>query len=148
MSSGSIFFYTFRTNKFVTDIEEALGQKVYVIDRYSKDFDQLKEAVKLSDASVVCGIGISRYYTRFEKFAFNRIGNHEIVKGGPERIKLSILQSNDIESDSRMTFGPCNYVAYRLSVETNSNQHFLHIRPQRLGDLRLLRSADFFLYNK
>ncbi len=135
---SQIFFYTFRTNRFIDEIEDVLGKEVYVIDKYSKDFAKFIEAIKLSGASKVCGIGISRYYTRFEEFTFNKIGKNKIVKDGPEKIKLSIPESKVFNNDARMTFGPCNYVVYRLGTETNLENYFLHIRPKDLSKLKTL----------
>lgn len=139
MSLANIFFYTFRTNKFIGEIEEALGREVYVIDRYSKDFEKFLEAVRGSGAEVICGIGISRYYTRFEEVAFNKIGKNEIVKSGPSIVKLNIPKSGNIKTDSKMTFGPCNYVAYRLSLDEGLKNYFLHIRPRDVAKLKTIK---------
>jgi chromosome condensin MukBEF complex kleisin-like MukF subunit len=132
------FFYTFRTNKFIDEIEDALGQEVYIIDKYSKDFAKLVEGIKLSGASNLCGIGISKYYTRFEEYTFNKIGKNKIVIDGLEKIKLSIPESKVFNTDTRMTFGPCNYVVYRLGTETDLENYFLHIMPKDLSKLKTL----------
>ncbi len=134
----NVFFYTFRTNRFVGDIEDVLGERVYVIDRYAKDFDMLMLAISKSGAEAVCGIGISRWYTRFEEMAFNKLGKNRIVKDGEEEVKLSIPKGFGIKSDSRMTFGPCNYVAYRISTESKLKNFFLHLKPDDIDLLREL----------
>lgn len=136
------FFYTFRTNKFIDEIEDALGQEVYIIDKYAKDFDKLVEAIKSSGADKVVGIGISKRYTRFETRAYNKLGKNEIVKGDPDRLSLNVLNDSYIKKDNRMTFGPCNYVAFRLKNELSADKkhYFLHIVAD---DIEKLQAVAF-----
>ncbi len=134
----SVFFYTFRTNKFTQDIESILGQEVYVIDRYAKDFDKLVDVIDLSGNESVCGIGISlKGRSRFEKKAFNKIGKNKISLSGPEEVILSTPRESLINWSSGMTFGPCNYVAYRLAIaKIKKSNYFIHIRPDSFEDLK------------
>lgn len=153
------FFYTFRTNRFVGELEEVLDRKVFVLDKYSKDFGKLLEAIKLSGAGSACGIGmIKRGESRFEEFAFNKIGRFKIDLDAPERIKLTpslvnllkfsrengklrstgSLRGSFVESGVGMTFGPCNYVAFRISLETGLKNSFLHLNPKDINKLKLL----------
>lgn len=134
---NKVFFYTFRTNKFVGEIERVLGQEVYIVDKYAKDFDKLVDAINASGAVKVVGIGISKRYTRFETTAYNKLGRHEIVKGGPDQLSLSTPTDSYIGQDNRMTFGPCNYVAYRLAVALAGKKHcFMHIKPDDIEKLQ------------
>lgn len=132
-----VFFYTFRTNRFIGEIEKAIGQEVYIVDKYVKGFDQLVESIRLSQATRVVGIGISKRYTRFETTAYNRLGRHEMLKGGPDKLGLNVPNDSSMEKDTKMTFGPCNYVAYRLSVTLTDNKHyFIHIKSDDIEKLQ------------
>lgn len=137
MSSGSVFFYTFRTNKFVGEIEGALGQKVYVIDKPAQDFEKLLYAIEQSGAELICGIGMSKRYTRFEEKTFNRVGKSKIDKDSPDEFELGLPKESAINTDSKMTFGPCNYVAFRLKVKFPDKKHyFLHLVAEDIGKLQ------------
>lgn len=134
---NNVFFYTFRTNKFVGEIERVLGQEIYIVDKYAKDFDDLVDAINFSGAVMVVGIGISKRYTRFETRAYNRLGRYEILKGGPDKLSLSVPKGSSMKKDTKMTFGPCNYVAYRLSVTLTDNKHyFIHIKSDDIEKLQ------------
>jgi hypothetical protein len=143
MSSPDTFFYTFRTNKFVEDIEAATMQKLYIIDKPAKDFDKLVETIKQSGKTSICGVAISKWMTRFEEESFNKSGNGKALKDcSVESTKLSLpvnLDQLGIRIEKRMTAGPCNYVAFRLAVQFPEMQsYFLHVRPKDINKLQAL----------
>jgi len=139
---SSTFFYTFRTNKFVTEIERVLGQKVYVIDRPAKDFAKLLSAIDESGADLVVGIGIVRAKSRWERFCYNQIGKNRISDDAPDRLSLENPSSKTpafagMTIDGKgMTFGFCNYVAFRIASETKLRNGFLHLRKEDINKLQ------------
>lgn len=136
MILSNTFFYTFRTNKHVVELEEVLGLKVYVIDKPAQDFEKLLSAIEQSGADSVCGIGMSKLYTRFEEKSFNRVGNSTIDQNSPGEFNLDVPTNSEVKTDSSMTFGPCNYVAFRLRGELKDKKnYFLHLCPEDMGKL-------------
>lgn len=137
MNSRKVFFYTFRTNKFVSEIEMALGQKIYVIDKPAQDFRRLLAEIERSGASSVCGIGMAKTYSRFEAKTFNRVGKNRIEQSAPNDFMLDIPDQAAIKTDSKMTFGPCNYVAFRLGSNFSDKKHyFLHLVAKDIAKLQ------------
>jgi len=134
---SEVFFYTFRTNKYVTELENVLGQEVHIIDKPAQDFGKLLSVIGASGADKVCGIGISKRHTRFEEKTFNRIGKNKIDRSSPEQLSLNVPADSAIKTDTRMTFGPCNYVAFRLKSELPDKKHyFVHLLAKDIGKLQ------------
>lgn len=138
----NIFFYTFRTNKFVSELEDVLDQKVYIVERPAKDFAKLKSAIEESGVESVVGIGMVKGSTRWESICYNRIGKSEINSGDPESLGLKCLSSKIpafagmTKVGKGMTFGFCNYVAYRISNEVKGVENsFLHLNPDDVHKL-------------
>lgn len=154
-----ICFYTFRTNKFVSELEGLFGEKIFVIEKPAKDFAKLKAAILESGAEQVVGVGMVKGESRWEKFCYNRIGKNVINSDSPERLSLarlvraipdgarkmgysgraginSSLNSSlyGISVGEGMSFGFCNYVAFRIKTELSSKlkSGFLHLNAKDL----------------
>jgi hypothetical protein len=137
---AKIFFYTFRTNKFVAELENSLNQKMYVADKPAKDFSKLKAEIEVSGARYVVGIGMTKGTSRFEEEAHNRFGANIIdIKNSSTKLKLSVPGGLGFDSGKGMTFGFCNYVAFRLSNELKGiDNSFIHLNPDDIRKVQTL----------
>ncbi len=149
---SKIFFYTFRTNRFVGELEVILGERIFVIEKPAQDFAKLKSAIERSGAELVVGIGMVKGESRWESSCYNRIGNNVINSDFPERLSLDCFRSKipaflfrhtgyagqaarmtedvvSIPVGEGMTFGFCNYVAFRVRAELDAKlkNGFLHL---------------------
>ena len=128
---SNTFFYTFRTNRFVDQIEEVLGQEVFVIEKPSKDFARLQSEIKKSGANHVVGLAIiEKGKSRFELETYNRIGVGRAVKS---------LEKTGIPSSKGMSYGFCNYVAFRLAASLPKlERSFIHLKKEDICKLSKL----------
>jgi hypothetical protein len=136
---AEVFFYTFRTNKLVTEIEETLGHKLYVIDKPAQDFNELFSAIESSGTEAIFGVGMSRGISRFESKAFNVYGKGLADKASDlKSIALSVpAQTSGIVVASGMTAGPCNYIAFKLAIHfPDKKNYFLHLKKEDIKKLQ------------
>jgi hypothetical protein len=141
---SNTFFYTFRTNRFVDQIEEVLGQEVFVIEKPSKDFARLQSEIKKSGANHVVGLAIiEKGKSRFELETYNRIGVGRAVKSSDlEKVSLNVrsgLEKTGIPSSKGMSYGFCNYVAFRLAASLPKlERSFIHLKKEDICKLSKL----------
>lgn len=138
-----VFYYSFRTNKFVSEIEKVTGQGVYIIDKPAQDFEQLVQAINSSVPDVIFGIGMNKRMSRFESEAFNKSGIGKVDKAS---YLISIGLDTPNRKDragfkvmSRMTAGPCNYIAFKLADRfPDKRSYFLHLKSDDIYKLQAL----------
>lgn len=134
--SSNTFFYTFRTNSLKKEMEEVLGQNIYVLDRPAKDFDGLLEAVKSSGAEYVLGIALTKGRSRFEEVAFNRIGKGRVEKDSDTKEVHLYVSHAGVRSGRGMTYGFCNYAAFKVAVNLDQKSGFLHLNAKDISRLK------------
>lgn len=128
------------------ELEDLFGEKIFVIEKPAQDFARLKAAIEKSGAEYVVGIGMVKSESRWEKLCYNRIGRNVINPEFAEKLSLASLGSKipafagmtegvaGIPTGEGMSFGFCNYVAFRIRTEmgTKLKRGFLHLN---VGDL-------------
>ncbi len=138
---SDIFYYTFRTNKDVEEIEGNLGQKIFIVSKPAQDFSALVSTIAQSGASKIVGIAmIKGDKSRFEIKTFNKIGTNKAVKGSSyDFYKLNVPDSfyeSGFVAEDGMSPSFCNYVCFKLADSMSDCKHyFIHLNQKDIKKL-------------
>ncbi len=145
--------YTFRTFPWIEDLQKvafSLGCKdVFVFGKLKDDLKRFFELIEEEKPQWI--IGVARGRTGWDKQAFNKFNQYQIIKSGVEYYDLYVPDSQlPLRQFPEATF--CNWTAYRINDFLNTKNQdiklsFVHLRKADLPRLGLLRDqlADFFL---
>lgn len=127
-------YYTFRTNKNITRIEES-GESLFVFGNLKQDLQKFFNILSKSTIDSIVGLAEIKSVSRVESMAVNAFGkNKKICKSGPNSFALDLYKENIFKVSKSHTTSFCNWTMYKISEYIQNN--------------KLLIKHSFIHYNK
>lgn len=118
---GKVIVYTFRTYKYIDQLEVVYGRKPFILGELKRDLLLLCTRLSREKPKIVFGIASTRGNSMIETVTVNNIHDHKINPDGEEIYELFVPSPTvfDLSSCTTRTF--CNYSMYKIAEHIKIN---------------------------